>query len=176
MHLPRALPLALAWAATVNGFTCPKSDIKATKCMGPKDCLYPDPDSCGTFIQCTVNDDQLIGTPVVMSCPAGLEWNNKNKECDYASSSTCGDEAEVLEDEGKEALPPPEGVLNSSFSCSDAQASQGCIGSSGEGIECIYANPDNSQSYIQCTDGTAYTVQCKSGEYKDAIKACKQSE
>ena len=111
---------------------------------------------------------------MVMPCPDGLEWNNNLKYCDYPANSTCGDEIEILEDEVKEALPPSNGVLNSSFSCSDAQASQGCMGSSGAGIECIYANPANSQSYIQCTDGFAYTVQCKSGEYKDAIKACDQ--
>lgn len=176
MHLPRSLPLALALAGTVSGFKCPKSDIKTTKCLGPKDCLYANPKSCKNFIQCIVNADGVTGTPVVMPCPAGLEWNNKGKICDWPQNSTCGDEIEILEDEVQEVLPPSDGSINSSFSCSDAQASQGCMGSSGEGIECIYANPANSKSYIQCTDGIAYTVQCKSGEYRDVIKACENPE
>ena len=75
--------------AETTDFVCPTEDIASTGCQGPKDCLYPNPDSCTTFIQCEVNADGTTGTPVVRDCPSGLEWNDNNKECDYPTSSTC---------------------------------------------------------------------------------------
>jgi Chitin binding Peritrophin-A domain len=65
-----------------GGFQCPPEDIIRTKCLGPKDCLYPHPNDCGSFIQCTVNPGGVTGTPVVMPCPAGLQWNDDEKICD----------------------------------------------------------------------------------------------
>jgi hypothetical protein len=56
--------------------------------MGPKDCLYPNPANCNSFIQCVPQPDGS-GKPQVMPCPAGLEWNDNKKECDWPSSSTC---------------------------------------------------------------------------------------
>ena len=38
--------------------------------------LFPHPDKT-KFIQC-----DLAGDPFVMSCPAGLIWNDKSKTCD----------------------------------------------------------------------------------------------
>ena len=69
--------------ALAADFVCPTKDIKNTQCKGPKDCLYPNPDNNSTFIQCTVNADGVTGTPVVIPCPSGLEWNNNKKQCDY---------------------------------------------------------------------------------------------
>lgn len=119
MHLPRSLPLALVLAATVNGFNCPKSDIKATKCLGPKDCLYANPRSCSNFIQCTINDDGVTGTPVVMPCPAGLEWNNKQK---YVTDQQ---------------------IRPVAMKSKSSRMRQKKL----------------SQSYIQCIDGVAYTIE-----------------
>ncbi|KAE8361343.1 hypothetical protein BDV27DRAFT_160806 [Aspergillus caelatus] len=125
MHLLHALPLVLASAGAASVFKCPKSDIRATKCIGPKDCLYANSHNCDTFIQCIVNADETTGTPVVMPCPSGLQWNDKEKECDWPANAACGGEIEILEDEAQEAIPPSDGSINPSFSCSDAQASQG---------------------------------------------------
>lgn len=72
-----------------SDFVCPERDIQLTSCLGPKDCLYPDPASCNSFIQCTVNADNITGNPTVKSCPAGLEWNDNEKICDWSDSSTC---------------------------------------------------------------------------------------
>lgn len=70
-------------------FACPPEDIIRTKCLGPKDCLYPNPDDCDSFIQCTVNPGGVTGTPVVMPCPAGLHWNDRGKICDYPANADC---------------------------------------------------------------------------------------
>jgi hypothetical protein len=83
------LPLALFALAVVaqSDFTCPTDDLRNTGCRGPKDCLYPNPENCYTFIQCTVDFGGVTGTPVVMPCPAGLSWNDQEKICDYLSDS-----------------------------------------------------------------------------------------
>ncbi|CAG2180053.1 unnamed protein product, partial [Oppiella nova] len=70
-------------------FQCPREDIVNTLCMGPKDCLYTNPENCNTFIQCTVNPGNQSGTPVVMPCPAELKWNDNTKECDWPQNATC---------------------------------------------------------------------------------------
>ena len=168
MHLATSLPVlfSIALSASAADFKCPPEDIIATKCMGPKDCLYPNPHSCSSFIQCTVNEDLKSGTPVVMPCPAGLEWNDRQKICDWPANSTCRNLVQKIEDSAKEALPPPGGIIDSSFSCANA----GC-----EGIECIYANPANSKSYIQCTAGVAYVLQCeKGGKFSKEVNACEK--
>ncbi|EME41286.1 carbohydrate-binding module family 14 protein [Dothistroma septosporum NZE10] len=68
---------------------CQSTEVLATKCLGPKDCLYPNPASCGTFIQCVPQDEVGNAKPVVMPCPKGLQWNDGKKWCDYPHLSTC---------------------------------------------------------------------------------------
>ncbi len=68
-------------------FVCPKEDI-SRGCKGSTECLYPNPSSCYTFIQCVPKPDGS-GTPVVKVCPPGLEWNDRKKECDWPQFSTC---------------------------------------------------------------------------------------
>ncbi|KAJ5082319.1 hypothetical protein N7532_011362 [Penicillium argentinense] len=65
---------------------------------------------------------------------------------------------EVPEEELEGAILPSDGVINSAVSCTEAQESQGCMGSSGEAIECIYANSDSPKSYIQCNDAIAFVL------------------
>nr|URT56661.1 CBD-DrsB1 [synthetic construct] len=68
-----------------------KEAAAKTKCMGPKDCLYPNPDSCTTYIQCVPLDEVGNAKPVVKPCPKGLQWNDNvgKKWCDYPNLSTC---------------------------------------------------------------------------------------
>ena len=76
--------------APVPEFVCPSEDISATKCMGPKDCLYPDPTNCNGFIQCAPADDTYTtGTVYHMPCPDGLLWNDVQKWCDWPENTTC---------------------------------------------------------------------------------------
>lgn len=70
-----------------SGFICPSADIIKTKCQGPKDCLYPNPKTRNGFIHCTVNADGKTGAPVEMPCPKGLEWNDREKICDWPKNS-----------------------------------------------------------------------------------------
>uniref|UniRef100_A0A060T422 ARAD1A13728p n=1 Tax=Blastobotrys adeninivorans TaxID=409370 RepID=A0A060T422_BLAAD len=91
---------------------------------------------------------------------------------DFPGPKTCRNVEQEIQDSAAGALPPSDGTLDSSFSCSDAAVSRGFQGSNGPGVECIYPNPRASDSYVQCTGGLGYIAQCKSGTYQDAIKAC----
>jgi hypothetical protein len=71
-----------------NGFQCPRDNIANNGCLGPKDCLYPNPAYCNSFIQCVPLPDGSSKSQV-MPCPAGLEWNGMKKECDWPQDSTC---------------------------------------------------------------------------------------
>ncbi|KAF7336364.1 Carbohydrate-binding module family 14 protein [Mycena venus] len=72
----------------IPGYICPAEDITATACMGPKDCLYPNPEDCHSFIQC--NDS---GLAYVMPCaPNDLVYNDSLKQCDYPESTACHSE------------------------------------------------------------------------------------
>lgn len=64
-------------------------EILTTGCKGPKDCIYPDPDNCSTYIACVPTDEAGNAYAQVMPCPAGLEWNDGKKWCDYPAQSTC---------------------------------------------------------------------------------------
>ncbi|KAJ7191684.1 hypothetical protein GGX14DRAFT_578707 [Mycena pura] len=87
VNSPRSLPAR-------EPFICPVEDIESTQCKGPKDCLYPNPDSCTSYIQCEVNADGVTGTPIIRPCVAELlvfplQWNDNFKECGLAEFSTC---------------------------------------------------------------------------------------
>ena len=145
--------------ASASDFVCPREDIAATGCNGPKDCLYPNPDTCNTFIQCEVNSDGVTGTPVVRDCPAGLEWNDNKKECDYPANSTC-----------------PKDAMASAFMCpSEDIAATGCKGPK----DCLYAYSGSCNKFIQCIvnkDGITATpkiVTCPSNlVWNDNTKDC----
>ncbi|KAK6835440.1 hypothetical protein RU639_001853 [Aspergillus parasiticus] len=92
MRLSLALPFlaCLSLAVSAEIFHCPEEDVAATKCAGPKDCLYPEPYNCDQFIRCEVNDDGITIQAITKDCPVGLEWNDKKKECVWPKDSTCG--------------------------------------------------------------------------------------
>ncbi|KXT07835.1 Avr4 [Pseudocercospora musae] len=72
-------------------FVCPSVDIQTTKCMGPKDCLYPNPKTCNGYIQCSPADGSYsTGIVHEMPCPSGLLWNDNQKWCDWPENTTCG--------------------------------------------------------------------------------------
>ncbi|USW54951.1 Putative chitin binding domain-containing protein [Septoria linicola] len=95
MFKPATLLISLAaLTALASGqgtdFTCPSADISSTRCMGPKDCLYPDPNSCEGYIQCAPADETYTtGLIYHMPCPAGLLWNDVQKWCDWPENATC---------------------------------------------------------------------------------------
>lgn len=168
---PRSLP-----SHARAEFVCPEEDIVSTLCLGPKDCLYPNPTSCNTFIQCTVNPDGVTGTPVVMPCPAGLEWNDSRKECDWPANSTCKNIAQEVVDDAKAVLPPAGGVAvtDGSFDCVVKEESGACDGTKGVGLNCNFEDPaDECGGYIQCVVGVPYRVACSAGDVYDSdARAC----
>ncbi|KFY06663.1 hypothetical protein V492_07867 [Pseudogymnoascus sp. VKM F-4246] len=75
----------------VAAFQCPINDVMLTQCRGEKDCLYPNPGSCNSYIQCTTGKGSnfLSATPEIMKCAPDHEWNDKEKKCDTPGKSTC---------------------------------------------------------------------------------------
>lgn len=161
---------------STSDFVCPEEDIASTGCQGPKDCLYPNALSCDNFIQCMVNADGVTGTPVVMPCPSGLQWNDNEKICDWPSQSTCTDFVQEVADDAKGALPPPGGVAitDGSFDCAAKEESLGCDSTKGLGLNCNFEDPaDKCRGYIQCVEGVPYRVVCRAGDvYDSAARAC----
>lgn len=156
----------------IDGYPCPREDIVATGCKGPKDCLYPNTKNCDRFIQC--ND---AGLAYDMPCPLGfngnLHWNDAKKECDYPENAGCtgtsspqapsklSSSPSSSPDEPTLLSPPTDGKLRLDFDCILAGLEDECpeflVGG------CLYAATDSCTSYIQCVDLVAWEVPCESG-------------
>ena len=74
---------------TADWFSCPKKDMKNTKCKNWKDCVYTNKRDCKTYIQCIIGSDKRKGVPIIMKCPGALQWNDDEKICDFKEKSTC---------------------------------------------------------------------------------------
>jgi hypothetical protein len=169
-------------------FVCPRDDIANTGCMGPKDCLYPNPANCNSFIQCVPQPDGS-GKPVVMPCPAGLEWNDNKKECDYPQDSTCPKNSTQTPTTAATTQTPTTAATTQTpttaattplppggdFVCPrDDIANTGCMGPK----DCLYPNPANCNSFIQCVpqpdgSGKPVVMPCPAGlEWNDNKKEC----
>ncbi|CAG2100874.1 unnamed protein product [Medioppia subpectinata] len=143
---------------TPTPFVCPIDDIARTKCMGPKDCLYPLAGVCDKFIACEINPDGVTGRPTVKDCPPGLEWNDNEKYCDSPVSSTC-------------VKPTPQ-----PFICpTEDIARTHCMGAT----DCVYPFVGNCSQYIQCVvnaggvTGRPIVMDCPAGlEWNDNNKIC----
>ncbi len=153
----------------VTGFTCPAEDI-AAGCQGPKDCFYADPDSCNNLIQC-----DKTGKADRISCPPDTEWDDNEKDCVPGYSPTCGDIITEVVDVVKGLLPPPNAQVDKGFDCAEAKARQGCEKPKGLSLTniCVYANPGDEHTFIECQSGVPYVSLCQEGTvYNDAVKAC----
>ena len=170
--------IALAILATVpaaqSAFQCPAKDIKQTKCAGPTDCRYADPNNCANFIHCTLNADGKTATPNTETCPSGLLWRDALKFCDYPSTSGCTNSLQVTAANVLGQLPPLNGILSPNFQydcngqCAPAVA--------GIGSTCVFTDVNSTTAYIQCADNLAFTVKCSSGlVYNPAVQACDTS-
>ncbi|KAJ6541168.1 hypothetical protein DFH09DRAFT_1174668 [Mycena vulgaris] len=73
--------------APIPGYVCPQADIDATGCRGPKDCLYPNPDDCHSYIQC--NDGGLAYVMPCLSDILPVAYNDATKECDLLGLIHC---------------------------------------------------------------------------------------
>ncbi|CAG2110077.1 unnamed protein product [Medioppia subpectinata] len=173
-------------------FVCPVEDIAKTQCMGPTDCLYPLAGSCGQFIHCEVNADGVTGRPTVKDCPAGLEWNNRDKRCDWPEYSTCNDDDQpsqppqptdstgaVTESSapgGTSDSPASATTPAPEFVCpAEDIASTGCMGPK----DCLYPHSKHCDQFIHCevnadgVTGRPTIKDCPAGlEWNDNEKIC----
>jgi len=162
-------------ATPIPGYNCPTADI-AGGCKGSKDCLYPNPSNCSTFIQCTA-----AGLAYVMPCPSGLQWNDDAKICDWPQQSTCGRTPSPPTTTTTTTKNPTTTATTTTttsspntpipgYNCPAEDVAGGCKGPK----DCLYPNPSNCSTFIQCTAaGLAYVMPCPSGlEWNDNEKIC----
>jgi len=148
---------APAMAQVIPGYPCPASDIDATGCRGPKDCLYPHPTRCDRFVQC--ND---AGIAYDMPCPQGhngvLHFNPKTKECDYPQNAGCVDKSRDKK--------PPESTEKSKAAATPEylkgacrQEKPGTIRADDKRCECFYKCDDQHVVHFECCNsGLLYRV------------------
>jgi len=176
-------------ATPIPSYKCPAGDV-AGGCKGPKDCLYPNPANCSSFIQCTA-----AGLAYVMPCPSGLQWNDNEKICDWPSQSTCGRTPSPSTTTTTTTQRPTTTTTTSTttqrptttttttttttsrpntpisgYECPAGDIAGGCKGPK----DCLYPNPSNCSTFIQCTAaGLAYVMPCPSGlQWNDDEKIC----
>ncbi|EDO34779.1 predicted protein, partial [Nematostella vectensis] len=75
---PRDAPCCKAIARTCH----PKVNL-STICKNRADGNYPHPDFCKMYIACS------NGIAYEMPCPAGLNWNDEKKYCDWPFNAPC---------------------------------------------------------------------------------------
>ncbi|CAG2176456.1 unnamed protein product, partial [Oppiella nova] len=152
-----AQALAYDWPI-IDGYPCPEDDIANTRCLGPKDCLYPNPRDCSRFIQC--ND---AGLAYDMPCaPGGLHWNDAIKQCDWPENANCVVVTEPPTPEPTTPKPTPEPTTPEptpeptttqrptplpGFVCSlEDIANTQCMGPK----DCLYPHPTDCNKFIHC--------------------------
>uniref|UniRef100_A0A6M2DWS2 Putative peritrophic membrane protein 4 holotrichia oblita n=1 Tax=Xenopsylla cheopis TaxID=163159 RepID=A0A6M2DWS2_XENCH len=132
--------------ASVNALSlqCPQQDSVV-------DVLYANPDDCNSYYQC------LNGSPVLLSCPNGLQWNDDVKLCDYPLSEGC-----------KESLPKSPRASSTDF-IPDSIIER--CKRSPEGT--MLADPEDCANFYVCSFGEPYSKSCDHGLlYHDSLKTC----
>ncbi|OBT44358.1 hypothetical protein VE00_07086 [Pseudogymnoascus sp. WSF 3629] len=157
-------------------FKCPISDIVITQCRGAKDCVYPNPGSCNTFIQCSASAGFLAGTPAIKNCLPGHEWNDKDKKCDVPEKSTClvhanGENRQGGAPKGKKSV-----HARAAFTCpTEDIIKTKCKGPR----DCRYPDPESCSHFYLCfvssdgKTGTPHNYACGEGLlWNDKLKSC----
>ncbi|KFY32397.1 hypothetical protein V493_00236 [Pseudogymnoascus sp. VKM F-4281 (FW-2241)] len=157
-------------------FQCPMKDMLLTQCRGEKDCVYPNPGSCNTYVRCSVGYNLLSGgTPSVKNCSPGHEWNDKDKVCDVPEKSTCPVYANVTTPVAdKVEAAESRGIADFKCPVEDIRRT-GCKHQG----DCQYADPESCSSFYNCIansdglTGTPYLHQCPEGNHwNDKVKVC----
>ncbi|GBL77956.1 Tissue factor pathway inhibitor [Araneus ventricosus] len=160
--------------------------------------LFPNPDNCRTYFQCSG------GKPQLRSCQSGLHYSDKSKTCEkpcdaYCDKSLCLDDLCFLP---PEVGPCRAGFYNYYFNRRTGQCEKflygGCRGNKNNfqkkeecekactktkpipKFECLemnglFTNPDNCGTYFQCSDFKPKLMSCEAGlHFSDKSKTCEK--
>lgn len=72
--------------------------VPPTTCTGPN---FSDPDDCSKYYAC------VGGKPVSMSCPPGLNYNEKTNQCDWPQNVPCNQKTTTKPPVTSTTKPPP---------------------------------------------------------------------
>ncbi|KAG8229162.1 hypothetical protein J437_LFUL009232 [Ladona fulva] len=148
---------------------CPK--VK-TQCPVPEKenaTLLPNPDDCGSYCVC------VLGNPIYMSCPPGLNFNPTLNVCDYPSHAGCGTVPNTPTEEPVPSTSAPETTTNSSNSHVDDSCqkvkSKCPVPESANAT--LLPNPDDCGSYCECVWGTPVLMHCPIGlHFNPSLNVC----
>ncbi|XP_049807852.1 uncharacterized protein LOC126251462 isoform X3 [Schistocerca nitens] len=147
-------------AGTSANNETPSGSSSLPECPYPADpnvvVHFPNPEDCSSFYKCG-----LDGKPVLIPCPAGLEWNDEADACDYPESAGCSVSSGGSGSGGKPAgnsnTPPPE----CPFPADPVNVVQ-------------FPNPDNCSTFYKCSlEGEPVLIACPEGlEYNAEAQVC----
>ncbi|XP_047111950.1 chondroitin proteoglycan 2-like [Schistocerca piceifrons] len=147
-------------AGTSANNETPSGSSSLPECPYPADpnvvVHFPNPEDCSSFYKCG-----LDGKPVLIPCPAGLEWNDEADACDYPESAGCSVSSGGSVSGGKPAgnsnTPPPE----CPFPADPVNVVQ-------------FPNPDNCSTFYKCSlEGEPVLIACPEGlEYNAEAQVC----
>ncbi|XP_049862526.1 chondroitin proteoglycan 2-like isoform X5 [Schistocerca gregaria] len=147
-------------AGTSANNDTPSGSSSLPECPYPADpnvvVHFPNPEDCSSFYKCG-----LDGEPVLIPCPAGLEWNDEADACDYPESAGCsvssGGSISGGKPTGSSNTPPPE----CPFPADPVNVVQ-------------FPNPDNCSTFYKCSlEGEPVLIACPEGlEYNSEAQVC----
>jgi hypothetical protein len=104
-------------ANLIPGYQCPADDV-AAGCLGPKNCLHPNPYDCHSLIQCTAE-----GLAFVIPCVSvNLVYDDSQNHCDLLSNTKlCNEKIEEETDAPTNVGPTDPTTVTTSDAPTDAQ-------------------------------------------------------
>ncbi|GLV44873.1 obstructor-G [Carabus blaptoides fortunei] len=102
-----------------------------------EDALLPNPDNCGTYIQC------VHEKPMVRDCPAGLHWSPDACRCEWPSIAKC------TTTDGSGTSTCRTATISNDCRYGKKSADECCLGVSPL-EDVLLPNPNNCGTYLQC--------------------------
>ncbi|XP_046392865.1 peritrophin-1-like [Ischnura elegans] len=169
-------PLSSLLAAISGRRAC--DDYEPQECPdvdGEFPVFLPDDDDCRRFYECS------NGMPILKDCSPGLHFDRWNHICDQPAVAGCEDctfKAKTgVEMDGEEDLEKENGSDESDDSSSEEQDcppeySEHCPEVDGQ-YAVLLPNPDSCSSFIMCSNGVPYTINCPDGlEFSLKTRVC----
>jgi len=170
-HVTKAkfLILCLLPALSSSLVQTPKSIVKCPESNAERDSsltiTLPDPETCSHFYMC------VRSTPVLMSCPPGLHFYERDARCDFPETVKCTKEDPQVptllsrEDDSDcrqtDPRAPIEGV-----NCPP-------VGKQTDGTVILFKDPHSCHCFYKCHRGLAYRLACPVGlHYNEFLKVC----
>ncbi|GLV44874.1 uncharacterized protein CBL_14554 [Carabus blaptoides fortunei] len=154
-----------SWSTTEipsnSTITVPPTNQSWSSCDGVPhyiDVLLPNPEDCGSYIQC------VHQKPMVRPCPSGLHWSISTNRCDWPQIAKCNGTLLTTTPMPLTTTPSPNGNWTN---CSAVPSN----------VDVLLPNSEDCGSYIQCVNQFPLVRNCSYGlHWNDKLKACDRPE